>query len=255
MNDDLYERIGILVLRARQVDDRLEVLAEILILGVLRHTHDLENRFGLVRRSLASNSKSHRVSAFSKSPRELLIDDSDLGGVWSVLLAKIPSRQKRCAERFEIAVANPIEIWVKSRLAIFAFGPYPVIYARAAQRNDANLRCGLHARDVAKPIDDLLLDRQAACNRNAKLGQIKLSNQDIVLKKAGVNREHVCQRSRKKHCASDENQRQCNLSDHQPPAQSIALVRGARSGRAAFHRLAWRQPGAPQGGDHSKKQH
>ena len=45
--------------------------------------------------------------------------------------------QDRCAERFEIAVASPVEIGVESRLLIFAFGPDPVIYAGAAQRNDA----------------------------------------------------------------------------------------------------------------------
>ena len=125
-----------------------EFLAEIFVFGVLHHTHDLEYRFRLVRRGFAANSQSNRVSALSKPPRELLVDDRDLRGVGGVLLVEVPPGQKRCAERFEIAAAGPVEIRVESRLAILAIGPNPVICARAAQRNDANFRCSLNAGDA-----------------------------------------------------------------------------------------------------------
>jgi alpha-L-fucosidase 2 len=71
--------------------------------------------------------------------------DRDLRRVRCVLLVEAAPSQERCTERFEIAAADRVEVRIESRLAILAIGPNPVILARAAHRNDANLRCRIRA--------------------------------------------------------------------------------------------------------------
>src|SRR5215831_17567930 len=228
MNHHLFKRRRTLTLRDGKIDNGPETLAKIVVFGILHHTHNFENHFRVTRSGLAANPQPYRIRAITKPSRELFIDDGNLWRCNGVFLIKVSARQQWNAERFEIAVPHRVEVRIESGLPIFAIGPDPVVNAIATQWNYSHLRRALRAGNTAKLVEDLLLRRDAAHNREVQPGQVELCNQDAVFSETCINGKQVAKRSGKKQCAGYQNQRQCNLSNDEYPSQPAAFLHSAR---------------------------
>ena len=107
----------------------------------------------------------------------------------------------------------------------------------SAHRHDVGIGGRIHTGNRANAVEEILLVRWAAIDRQLQFGEIKISNQEAVLPETGVENQQIAQAPNKQQRGHQQNERQRNLRNDQPPPQSEAF---APAGHAAAARLQHR---------------
>ncbi len=247
----LQEGVRLRFLGRGQVGDGRERLAQVVVLRVLHHSHDLVPGPRRARRLLDLEGLAEGIAAAQVLAGESLVDDGHRLGGGGVALVEVPAGHERRPHRLEVAGAHTIEVGIV--LLDLSSDQDRLVPAAPADGQDVGLRGRDHAGQAAEGLHDALLDRNLLRVGEARAPHVQARPKDVVGAEPGIDGQQVAQRAHEEERAHNEHERQGHLRDHQAAAQAEALARRGDAAPPGLHRRRRSHVGGADGGGEAEE--